>query len=70
VQPGDVFLLCTDGLWEYLDDDVLERTLAAARNPGGWIGELSTEVKRAAGHKTSHDNFSALTIWTRAAPTY
>jgi serine/threonine protein phosphatase PrpC len=68
VQPGDVFLLCTDGLWEYLDDAVLERTLAAAPNPGGWIGELSTEVKRAASQKTSHDNFSALTIWTRAVP--
>ena len=68
VQAGDVFLLCTDGLWEYLDDDVLERTLAAAPNPGAWIGELSTEVRRAASHKTSHDNFSALTVWSREAP--
>jgi hypothetical protein len=42
--------------------------LAAASNPGGWIGELSLEVQRAASHKTSHDNFSALTVWTRAAP--
>ena len=68
VQAGDVFLLCTDGLWEYLDDDVLERTLSAASNPGAWIGELATEVRAAAAHKTSHDNFSALTVWTRAAP--
>ncbi len=67
VQPGDAFLLCTDGLWEYLDDAVLESTLAAATNPGAWIGELAVEVRRAAGHKTSHDNFSALTVWTRAA---
>jgi serine/threonine protein phosphatase PrpC len=70
VQPGDVFLLCTDGLWEYLDDADLERTLAAAPNPGAWIGELSTEVRRAARHKASHDNFSALTVWTRAAPEF
>lgn len=68
VQAGDVFLLCTDGLWEYLDDAVLERTLRAAPNPGAWIGELATEVRAAAAHKTSHDNFSALTVWTRAAP--
>lgn len=68
VQAGDVFLLCTDGLWEYLDDNVLERTLAAAPNPGAWIGELATAVRAAAGHKVSHDNFSALTVWTRAAP--
>lgn len=68
VQPGDVFLLCTDGLWEYLDDEVLESTLAAAPNPGAWIGELAMAVRAAAAHKTSHDNFSALTVWTRAAP--
>jgi serine/threonine protein phosphatase PrpC len=68
VQAGDVFLLCTDGLWEYLDDAVLERTLAAAANPGAWIGELAKEVHLAASHKASHDNFSALTVWTRAAP--
>jgi serine/threonine protein phosphatase PrpC len=68
VQAGDVFLLCTDGLWEYLDDDVLERTLAAAPNPGAWIGELAVEVRRAASHKSSHDNFSAVTVWTRRAP--
>ena len=67
VQPGDVFLLCTDGLWEYLDDAVLERTLGAATDPGAWIGELAAEVRRAASHKASHDNFSALTVWTRAA---
>ena len=68
VLPGDVFLLCTDGLWEYLDDEVLERSLGTAANPGAWIGELATQVRKAASHKASHDNFSALTVWTRAAP--
>ncbi len=68
VQPGDVFLLCTDGLWEYLDDEVLEGSLGAAANPGAWMGELAAQVRRAASHKASHDNFSALTVWTRAAP--
>jgi serine/threonine protein phosphatase PrpC len=68
VQAGDVFLLCTDGLWEYLDDAVLESTLAAAPNPGAWIGELAEQVGAAASHKSSHDNFSALTVWTRSAP--
>lgn len=66
VHAGDVFLLCTDGLWEYLDDSVLERTLAAAPNPSAWIGELGAEVRRAAAEKASHDNFTALAVWTRA----
>lgn len=68
VLPGDAFMLCTDGLWEYLPDAVLEHTLSEAPNPSAWIGQLGAEVRRAAGHKASHDNFSALTVWTRAAP--
>ena len=68
VQPGDVFLLCTDGLWEYLADSVLESTLASASTPGAWINTLAAEVHRAANGKTSHDNFSAVTVWTRPAP--
>lgn len=70
VEAGDVFLLCTDGVWEYLADSVLERTLAASANPAAWIGELAVEVRKAAAHKASHDNFTALTVWTRAAPEF
>jgi len=67
VEPGDVFLLCTDGLWEYVSDGVLERTLAAASTPRAWLDALAAEVKVAAGHKASHDNFTALVVWTGAA---
>jgi len=64
VLGGDVFLLCTDGLWEYVGDETLEQLLAAAQTPRGWLDTLAAEVKRAASHKTSHDNFSALVVWT------
>ncbi len=67
VQAGDVFMLCTDGLWEYIADDVLERSLAAASTPRDWLDALSAEVVAAAGHKTSHDNYTALVVWTRPA---
>ena len=70
VEAGDAFLLCTDGVWEYLPDTVLERTLASSANPAAWIGELAVEVRKAASHKTSHDNFTALTVWTRPAPAF
>ncbi len=65
VQAGDVFLLCTDGLWEYLDEERLQDTLAAAPSPGLWLGELARHVREEARPKPSHDNFSALTVWTR-----
>lgn len=66
VEPGDVFLLCTDGLWEYVDDATLEATLAAAQSPRAWLDALAAQVFAAASHKASHDNFSALVVWTRA----
>ncbi len=64
VEPGDVFLLCTDGLWEYVDDPVLEETLAQAAAPQAWLDALEATVLQNAAHKPSHDNYSALTIWT------
>jgi serine/threonine protein phosphatase PrpC len=67
IEPGDVFLLCTDGLWEYVSDAALERTLAAAATPRDWLDALAAEVKAAASHKASHDNFTALVVWTGAA---
>jgi serine/threonine protein phosphatase PrpC len=64
VEPGDVFLLCTDGLWEYVEDATLESTLASAATPRAWLDALAEQVLRAAAHKTSHDNFTALVVWT------
>lgn len=66
VEAGDVFLLCTDGLWEYVDDAALEATLSRADRPSAWIDLLAQEVRRNAVHKASHDNFTALVAWTRA----
>jgi serine/threonine protein phosphatase PrpC len=67
VEPGDVFLLCSDGLWEYVDEATLEATLVAAAEPQAWLAALTQAVRAGAAHKTSHDNFSALTIWARAS---
>lgn len=67
VEQGDVFLLCSDGLWEYIEDDTLERTLSEAPDPRSWLDALGREVLFAAGDKTHHDNFTAIAIWADAA---
>ena len=67
LQAGDVFLLCTDGLWEYVDDAELQDSLAGAFDPDAWLAELEARVLRNAAHKPRHDNFSALAVWIRAA---
>jgi serine/threonine protein phosphatase PrpC len=70
LQAGDVILLCTDGLWEYIDDSDLSLSLARAVDPGAWLAELEQLVLAAAHQagKTRHDNFSAVAVWARANP--
>jgi PPM family protein phosphatase len=67
VQVGDVFLLCTDGLWEYVEDSMLCSSLLQASSPQAWLDGLAEEVLRNAAHKPSHDNYTALAIWVGSA---
>lgn len=67
VAPGDVFLLCTDGLWEYIEDAEFEWLLHTAPDPRAWLASLEATVLRNALQKPRHDNFSALTVWVKQA---
>ena len=67
LAAGDVFLLCTDGVWEYVDDAPMEQALADAQSPHAWLEALERCVLAAAAGQPSHDNFSALTVWVGAA---
>ena len=64
LAPGDVLLLCSDGVWEVLGDECLRETLQASRNPSQWIEQLDIAVKARA--KPGHDNYTALAIWLHA----
>jgi len=63
VAAGDCFLLCSDGLWENLDDRDLEATLASAPAPGAWLDALRRHVTAATAGKPGYDNFSAMALW-------
>jgi serine/threonine protein phosphatase PrpC len=67
VVAGDAFMLCTDGLWEHLEDAVLEACLAGAATPRAWLDALDTAVRDATRGLPSHDNYTALAVWSRAA---
>jgi serine/threonine protein phosphatase PrpC len=60
VEDGDVFLLCTDGLWEYIDEARMEQLLAQAGEPEAWLREMENEVLKQG--RTDQDNYSALVI--------
>lgn len=61
LAPGDRFLLCTDGIWEYVQEDELEQSLAAAASARAWLEALQRLV--VARGKRRHDNYSALAVW-------
>lgn len=65
LRPGDVFLLCTDGLWEFVDEAEMSASLARSESPSVWLASLEQLVLRNAGTlgKTGHDNFSGIAIW-------
>ncbi|GAA4349841.1 protein phosphatase 2C domain-containing protein [Variovorax defluvii] len=60
---GDVLLLCSDGLWEPLGDEVLRETLQTSRDASHWVEQLDAQVKARA--KPGHDNYTALALWAR-----
>ncbi len=65
LRAGDIFLLCTDGLWEYVDDAEMCASLARAHDPSAWLASMEQLVLRnaVAQHKSSHDNFSGIAVW-------
>lgn len=67
ILPGDVFLLCTDGYWEYLADEALVASLAQAADPQAWLLALEEIVLAAVVHKSRYDNYSAISLWARPA---
>ena len=60
IQPGDAFLLCSDGFWEYVaDEEILEdcdKTECAEK----WAKKLLNRAS--ARFKTVRDNLSIITI--------
>jgi serine/threonine protein phosphatase PrpC len=66
VEQGDVFLLCTDGVWEYVSDAAMEAMLLEAGNARAWLDALADAVLRATRRKANHDNFTALVVWADA----
>ena len=65
LQAGDVFLLCTDGLWEYVNEVEMCASLVRSADPQAWLTTIESLVLKnaIAQHKPNHDNFSAISVW-------
>lgn len=67
VKSGDVFLLCSDGVWEHLSDEVLTESLRRVSSPKDWLLELQSLVRGATQSMSSFDNYTALAVWITEA---
>ena len=61
VAEGDAFLLCTDGWWDSIDIEAVERTLVSATSADDWLRSMEREILDR--HRPGQDNYSALAVW-------
>ena len=59
--PGDALLLCSDGLWEPLDDAALLASRQTAPDPHAWLVQLERQISERA--DPAQDNYTALALW-------
>jgi serine/threonine protein phosphatase PrpC len=58
---GDAFLLCTDGFWEYVQEDEMETALIASTSAEEWLRALESSVLGRG--RPGQDNYSAIAVW-------
>jgi serine/threonine protein phosphatase PrpC len=63
LSDGDAFLLCSDGLWEYLYDEELLIDLLKSETPRRWAEYLLLRHIRRT--PAENDNFSLLTVFVK-----
>lgn len=60
---GDAFLLCTDGFWEYVLENDMEKTFENSDSASDWQKEMSEIVSKNKSKKNL-DNFTSITVIT------
>ncbi|MES2932830.1 MAG: PP2C family serine/threonine-protein phosphatase [Pseudomonadota bacterium] len=64
LHPGDAFLICSDGFWEWVREPEMELCLADAGSVQDWLDAMNSlaELHVQAANKL-RDNFSAIALW-------
>lgn len=65
LEPGDAFLLCSDGFWEGVPEDIMLDCLAGAATPDAWLDALAAHIEQTADEE--QDNFTAVAVFVGEA---
>ena len=60
VEPGDAFLLCSDGFWEYIFETEMEIDLLKSAEPKEWVDFMLLRIVRRI--KSGNDKLSAIDV--------
>jgi serine/threonine protein phosphatase PrpC len=60
VEPGDAFLLCSDGYWELVLEEDMETTLRATADAEAWLAGMVALLE--ARIPPRHDNYTAVAV--------
>lgn len=60
LRQADAFLLCTDGLWDGLDDAAMLQALQGSADAAGWLESLEQALLRTP--RRGRDNYSAIAL--------
>ncbi len=62
LEDGMVFLLCSDGFWELIEEKDMMKYLKRANTPEEWLQAMEQTVLRN-GHDRNMDNYSAIAVF-------
>lgn len=66
LEAGDVFLLCSDGFWDYVEETDMLRTLQASPTAETWLGAMEAVLLERA--IPGHDNYTAVGVRVGSSP--
>ena len=62
LKKCQAFLLCTDGFWELIEDDVMCKCLETSDSPDDWMNKMR-KIIEINGEGKNMDNNSAIEVW-------